>query len=355
MNAAWRATSPAVRLRALAGCVAAVVLAGCHRSDADPIVVPTQAIESRDAFYDAARAADGSLVIVGRYGKIMRSADRGASWQPLASGETRALFSVAFADAQRGVAVGSQGLVLETTDGGTTWARRDLTTDRQLFLVRFTGGGRGFIIGEFATLWRTDDSGATWTQLELPWSDLLPELAEQFGTVEPHLYDVAFCTPDRGWLVGEYGLILATADGGRTWAKQRGGGLFDPHLFAVACTGGESVVVAGQGGQILFSADGGTTWAEEPGSGRDVYDLVTLAPASSVLAIGDLGTFLLSTEAGRPGSWRSMAAAAPHIGQAWLGRGLPMGDEVLLLGQFGVQRQPVGGLAAPDRPTSAPG
>lgn len=335
-------------LRLLAGCVAAMVVAGgCHRSDGAPVAVPAAAIEARDAFYDVARAADGSLVIVGRYGKMLRSSDGGASWQTLASGQSGPLFSVAFADARRGVAVGSRGLILETTDGGLTWARRALETDRQLFLVRFTGGGRGFILGEFGTLWRTEDGGATWTPLALAWEELLPELAEQFGLVEPHVYDLAFCGAEHGWLVGEYGLILATTDGGRTWVKQRGGGLFDPHLFAVACTGPEAVVVGGQGGQLLFSADGGTTWSEESGDGRDVYDLLALDPERSVLALGDLGTLRLSTRAGQPGSWQSVAGA--RLGQPWLGRGLWMGSEVLVLGQLGVERLPLSSLAAPGR------
>lgn len=148
--------------------------------------------------------------------EMSRSTDEGVSWQPLASGETRPLFSVAFAPARRGVAVGSHRLVLETADGGFTWTRRDLGTDRQLFLVRFAKGGGRFILGEFGILWRTDDGGANWMPVELPWDELLPALTAQFGLVEPHLYDIAFSSA-RGWQVREYGLILSTTDGGRTW------------------------------------------------------------------------------------------------------------------------------------------
>ncbi len=354
MRRGWRAGRPTAGLGALAGCLAVVGLSGCPRSDAEAPLAPPVAIEARDAFYDVAQAGDGGLIIVGRYGKMMRSADGGTNWQPLASGETRPLFSVAFADAQRGFAVGSQGLMLETADGGRSWTRRDTGTDRQRCLVRFTGGGQGVIAGDFGTFWQTADHGSTWTPIELPWEALLPELTEAFGVVEPHLYDLAFCGPERGWLVGEYGLVLATADGGRTWSKQRGGGPFDSHLFAVACSAPDTVVAAGQGGQMLFSSDGGATWTEERGTGRDVYDLITPS-GQTVLALGDLGTLMVSTRAGAPGSWQDAGAFGSPGQRPWWGRGLWVDPDVLLLGQFGAQRQPLESLAAPGRQTRGQG
>lgn len=335
----------------IAAWMAAGAAAACHRGDAKPVADTSAVIESRDAFHDAARAPDGSLMIVGRYGKILRSTNDGVSWQPLASGETRALFSLAFADAQRGVAVGAQGLMLETVDGGMTWQPRPALTDRQLFRVRFPAPPRGFVVGEFGTLWRSDDAGRSWTAIELPWDELLPSLAEQLGTVEPHLYDIAFCDAERGWAVGEYGLILATRDGGHTWTKQHGGALSDPHLFTVKCTGVGSVVAAGQSGQMVYSADEGRTWSEERGGVQDVYDLVALGSGSELLAIGDLGALRLSSSAGQPGTWQDLAISGG--GFMWAARGIWIGNEILLVGQSGARRVPLNGSLGPTAHPSA--
>jgi photosystem II stability/assembly factor-like uncharacterized protein len=305
-------------------------------------------IEARDAFHDAVRAPDGSLMIVGRYGKILRSTNDGESWEPLDSGATRAVFSLDFTDAQHAVAVGAEGLMLASSDGGRTWRPRDAATDRQLFRVRFPAAPRGFVVGEFGTLWRSEDAGASWTPIELPWNDLLPAIADQLGTVEPHLYDVAFCDAERGWVVGEYGLILATRDGGRTWEKQHGGAPADSHLFTVECTGAGSVVAAGQSGSILYSADGGRHWSEEQGGVQDVYDLVALDEENQLLAIGDLGSLRVSSRAGQPGSWRDIPE--PPGGPVWAARGIVMGHDVLLVGQSGARRVSLNGNVRPKMP-----
>src|SRR5213078_3367990 len=119
-------------------------------------------------------------------------------------------------DADHGVVVGGGGLYLESADRGLTWTSRPLGVDRQLFLIRFLPGGTGFMLGEFGTFLRTDDGGKEWRPIELDWEKLLPELAAALGLVEPHLYDVAFCDASHGWMVGEYGLILASEDRGRS-------------------------------------------------------------------------------------------------------------------------------------------
>lgn len=56
----------------------------------------------------------------------------------------------------------------------------------------------------------SDDLGQTWTQAES-----VP--------VRSSLLDASFPTPEQGWVVGHEGVILHTADGGRTWTRQLDG------------------------------------------------------------------------------------------------------------------------------------
>ncbi|MGE0517834.1 MAG: YCF48-related protein [Candidatus Binatia bacterium] len=326
--------------------VGAAALAGCHRSEA--WTMPVRDIEPRDAFYDIARTPDGAVVIAGRYGKLLRSTDFGAHWQPISTGMQEPLFSVAFAERGRGVAVGAHGLLLESTDGGETWARRDSGTERDLLRVRFTAPRTGYILGEFGTLLRSTDGGATWNPLELRWDEVLPELTEALGTVEPHLYDVASWGGFRAVLVGEYGLVLATEDGGLTWERRHGGGVFDPHLFAVACTRSATVLVTGQGGQIFVTTDRGTSWREQRATGSDIYALIPIEARSMVLAVGDLATVLRSEWPGDSGTWHSVVTADYGAGPGWFARGLWINSRLLVVGRAGVQRYTVGDVTPPE-------
>jgi photosystem II stability/assembly factor-like uncharacterized protein len=327
-----------------------LALAGCARSPEAGTDLGHKVIEGRDAFYDGARLGEKIIIVVGKHGKILRSDDTGESWVIISSNVDHPLFSVAFSDQTHGAIVGAGGTFLESADGGLTWKPRSLGIDRQLFLVRFVQGGTGFIVGEFGTLLRTETGGKDWQAIELNWEQLLPELVDTLGLVEPHLYHVAFCDPSHGWAVGEYGLILSSQDYGRTWQKRRGGGLFDKHLFVVTCAGPGRVVAAGQGGEILYSGDGGGTWTPAPSPrGQDIYDLVPLSPGGGLLALGDLGTLLKSSDAGSPGSWTPFAGSpqgeAAKLGHSWLARGLPSPPGMLVLGEAGVSRLDVPGAA----------
>ncbi|MBA4019593.1 MAG: hypothetical protein C0483_20710 [Pirellula sp.] len=65
------------------------------------------------------------LWIVGAPGSVvLHSADDGASWQLLPTGQPLPLNDVAFLDEQHGIAVGALGVILATDDGGRTWSKQ---------------------------------------------------------------------------------------------------------------------------------------------------------------------------------------------------------------------------------------
>ena len=67
-----------------------------------------------------------------------------------------------------------------------------------------------------ARVFHTTDAGRTWT-------------AHDTGCNVP-IRAMAFSDDDHGWAVGELGVILTTTDGGRSWRRQRAGGLRAPLL-----------------------------------------------------------------------------------------------------------------------------
>jgi len=115
---------------------------------------------------------------VGDRGVIWHSDNGGDSWQPQASGTTRPLFDVSFADPRRGIAVGgwyepetqiSHAVVLVTTNGGRRWER--VTNDLPLLRhVALAGQGAAVVGGDYSplhlsSLFQSEDGGRGWTPM----------------------------------------------------------------------------------------------------------------------------------------------------------------------------------------------
>lgn len=159
----------------------------------------------------------GKSWIVGKYGVILHSENGGKSWEKQASGTTRALTGVSFADDQHGFVVGSGGAILATTDGGLSWKVQSSGTDEQLLGVQALSETEAWVVGGFGAMFFTSDGGKTWERKTLGWEKLIPRVFEEGLAVDPNLNGVCFVSRKVGWVVGEFGLILRTNDGGQSW------------------------------------------------------------------------------------------------------------------------------------------
>jgi len=92
---------------------------------------------------------------------------------------------------------------------------------------------------------------------------------ESLAAADPILYDIKFTDPEHGWIVGEFGKIMHTADGGETWHEQEktlmeGTGIFDPldlpTLFGIHAKSQQEAIAAGLEGHIARTRDGGQRW-----------------------------------------------------------------------------------------------
>lgn len=79
-------------------------------------------------------------------------------------------------------------------------------------------GARLVAVGQRGHIVTSDDNGATWTQAQVP--------------VSTDLTAVTFVDARKGWAVGHDGVILHSADGGRTWALQLDGRKANAQLVA---------------------------------------------------------------------------------------------------------------------------
>src|SRR5262249_43514404 len=72
--------------------------------------------------FNAIHAVGPKAWVVGRPGSVvLHTADSGASWKLLATGQPVPLHGVFFYDEKKGWAVGDLGTILATSDGGQSW------------------------------------------------------------------------------------------------------------------------------------------------------------------------------------------------------------------------------------------
>ncbi len=255
---------------------------GCHR-EVEMIPLTDRTIYVTDRFYDVQALSKDRAFVVGYGGKILETTDGGANWKSRASGVDTALYSVRFTDDQHAWIAGQEGLILHTADGGQTWTKQvsnavfedpkepSAKQNLYLFALDALDNDHAWAVGDRSILTSTDDGGKTWkarkVQMELDVSG-----GESLAAADPIFYDVKFTDPQHGWIVGEFGKIMHTDDGGATWREQEktllGNGIFDlldiPSLFGVYMTSASAGVASGLEGHIARTTDGGQHWAFDP-------------------------------------------------------------------------------------------
>jgi len=245
----------------------------------------------------------GNKTAVGKFGLIFSTKDGGKTWQSRPSGTTKTLTAVSFADHEHGFIIGSAGTVLATVDGGATWRPQNSGTKDHLLGVYALSPVRVFAVGAFGILLSTTDGGRSWSKHELKWDRLIERIVKEGGYVEPNLNAVYFSSPEVGWVVGEFGVVLHTQDGGQTWISQRYGSDL-PQLYAVKFLDPRRGWAMGQAGNLIQTRDGGQHWSSvELETKRDLYD-VSLDGERGVM-VGD-GVVLVSHDAGS--SWKSIGS-----------------------------------------------
>jgi len=187
-------------------------------------------------------------------------------------------------------------------------------------------GGRIVAVGEHGAIVISDDEGKSWRQARA-----VP--------VSATLSAVAFADARHGWAVGQWGVILATADGGETWEKQRMDTSVDQPLFSVIFTGPQDGIAVGLWSLVLATHDGGKTWTrtklpKPPGGGkadRNLYHIFSDGK-SALFIVSEQGLVLKSTDSGATWSYQATGSK----GTLWTGVALPDGRVVVggLLGSL---------------------
>jgi photosystem II stability/assembly factor-like uncharacterized protein len=319
----------------------------------------TSPLASRALLNGLARAGE-RMVAVGQRGHVLYSDDAGKSWQQATVPVSSDLVAVSFPTATTGWAVGHDGVVLRSTDAGATWTRqldgkaagaamvdyysRIVSTtpvadgkrvesaaeeakrfaaqgaENPFLDVWFEDEKTGFVVGAFGLILRTTDGGASWE----PWLHAID------NPKALHLYAVRAVGADV-YISGEQGLLLKLD---RTAGRFRA--IETPYkgtLFGV--TGNSRVVVVhGLRGTVLRSTDGGRNWQPVP-SGLQVGLTASVVDADGrIVIVSQSGHVLTSADDGA--SFKIARVERPVPAAAVLSLGT---DSVVVAGPRGVQPQ----------------
>lgn len=162
----------------------------------------------------------------------------------------------------------------------------------------------GFMVGAYGTILKTTNGGATWTMV----GDLPTEL---------DVYDVDVIDQNTAWAVGyegSVGFILKTTNGGATWEPQYVGGESVAGLNSVFFFDASTGFAVGHGGLIVQTTDGGATWTKKTsGTTQNLNGVSGGVITSSVVtkviwAVGGGGVILVNSQLMPSSSWNNWAA-----------------------------------------------
>jgi photosystem II stability/assembly factor-like uncharacterized protein len=251
-------------------------------------------------------------------------------------------------------ASGAGGTYLRTVDGGTTWhaATAPGASDLDFRGVQALDSRTAWLLssgpGAKSRIYQTTDGGAHWSLL--------------FTNPDPEgfLDAMAFRDASHGIVLGDpvggQFAVMTTADGGRTWQRQKtpqalkGEGAFAASNSCLATHGSDDVWFGSggpSGARVFHSRDGGVTWVvtstplRHDGAGSGIFS-VTFATALTGVAVGGdyskseetAGNIAITTDGGatwtapsgrRPDGYRSAVVylAGPKV---WIATGTSGSD-----------------------------
>jgi len=240
---------------------------------------------------------------------------------------------------RRLVAVGERGTVLLSDDAAKSWRQARVPVQVTLTAVRFVNERTGWAAGHLGVILKSDDGGESWVKqfdgvqaakLVAAGGDERTKRFVEEGPDKP-FFDLDFADAQHGFAVGAYNLAFATVDGGQTWVPILGR-LPNPkslHLYGVRASGGH-VYIAGEQGLLMASADGGASFAALPSAYKGSYFGLLAARSGALIAYGLRGNAWRSSDQGA--SWSRLDTGL----QTSISAALELdGGELALLAQTG--------------------
>lgn len=273
----------------------------------------------------AIRKYHGKYYATGHRGHILYS-DDAINWTQASVPVRSSLLDIHFPTPELGWAVGHEGVILHSTDGGKTWAKQydglrygteglayytklaeenpdeeiysymieemqfaiEQGADKPLFKVEFHSPTFGHVLGAYGMILRTDDGGKNWQHV----------LENTENDSFYHVYDVANLDGDkRFFMSGEAGLFMI-GDAEAKKATLLETVPWEGSFFTAAATPSGAIVLGGLRGRMFRTIDEGASWEEVPKRPTSsMVDSVVLEDGR-VIFVGIAGEIMISDDDG---------------------------------------------------------
>jgi photosystem II stability/assembly factor-like uncharacterized protein len=200
------------------------------------------------------------------------------------------------------VAVGEHGIVLLSDDDGRTYRQAaKVPASATLSAVYFADAQHGWAVGQWGIILATADGGETWT------------LQRSDTSIDQPLFSVYFKDAQHGWAVGLWSLLLETRDGGKTWGVGKlpappGGGKADRNLYRMFANHEGTLFIAAEKGTVLRSKDEGATWEYRDTGNKGSLWAGAVAADDSIFVGGLLGHLYRSRDGGE--TWAAVESGS---------------------------------------------
>ncbi|MCC6076061.1 WD40/YVTN/BNR-like repeat-containing protein [Pseudomonas sp. GCM10022188] len=320
---------------------------------ANPLSTPSlQAPLAAQAVMLSIAQAGARNIAVGERGIAVYSDDGGKNWQQASVPVSVTLTGVSFPSSESGWAIGHAGVVLHSIDGGRSWlkqidgvelAKLELSAaqssgderrvrlakqlvsdgpDKPLLAVHFWDEHRGVVLGAYGLIFGTEDGGKSWTS----W---MGRLENPMGM---HLNAISV-NGNRIFIAGEQGLLLRSTDSGASFELLEPG--YNGSWFAVTQSA-EHVVLAGLRGTVYASTDGGDSWSESVVPAPVTILSAVRVPDGRIIYANQAGQLLSSQNDGK-----HLQLETRSIGMPLSSLGLGQGGDLLATSFSGVVRLPL--------------
>lgn len=257
----------------LLGTLQVVLGAACS-----PAAPPTVAGAPRDRgvlrqdLFQAVASNGKVLAAATAGGSVLSSDDGGQTWQRHALAGTASIVAMAACPDGSFVGLDFYRRAWTAPAQGRPWTPHAIDTPEPLITVACDRHNHLWAAGGHSRILASEDGGKTW--------------AARFGGDDSILTTLQFLGDGRGHALGEFGLHLVTQDGGRSWQKQAPlPGDFYPYAAVFRADG--QAWASGLAGVVLHSRDAGRTWSRQANpADAALYALVPLGDALYGLGFG---------------------------------------------------------------------
>jgi len=234
-------------------------------------------------------ALDRNHYAVGGFDLISITTNGGLTWNSPNVANGHNIYSISYADSNNILAVGDR-IIFRSTDGGITWSNQSSSCDEGLITHR--DRNNVFVAGSisnnlFGNLLRSTNGGVTWNTVSSGTTSFQP------------LKNITFFDSLNGTMLGCFGTVYRTSDGGNTWPIYSNTGLY--FLYSASFTDKENCTVicnANNRSIIVRTTNGGISWFQQKKITSEIMQKVFFINQNCGYISGENGIILKTTDGG---------------------------------------------------------